>query len=332
MIFAILVFGLSMLGAAIGVQQVRRGVRGVAIDDHPCCGRCGYDLIHAAASAHCPECGGPADAPRRIGNRVRQPRRIGIGAGLVLVSGLVLTAAIHRAATRGSMRSVEPLWTLRVEARNGSLSAIDEIGRRVRAGVLSAMDLAVVIDEALALRHSDWVGMRVAWGDVVDAGLATGVLDEARTRRCFAEAVGVVWDGGFDSVRERSGRSDGGGLFFVFGPAVGSRSTVTFDADIESVLLDGVQLSAGPRKSGMRYAHVRNSAPGDTDIGVELPGRAAGKSLVVRWRVKIKDAVTGAPLADDWVHEEAIAIPLKGDDLFFGSCRRETETDAAADQ
>src|SRR5262249_4493377 len=154
---------------------------------------CGYDLIDAGPTDSCSECGALADVPRRIGNRVRQPRRAAIGFGLICLSALFLSGVLYRSVSSGSYRSLAPLWVVRSESGSGALPAIDELGRRIRSGGLSDSDVATIVDEALSKRHADWVGLRASWGDVVDAALLGGQLDPGRTRRCLAEAIGVHW-------------------------------------------------------------------------------------------------------------------------------------------
>lgn len=328
MFLAVLLFGLPLVGIIAGAWQARRGMRGIAIDDHPCCDACGYDMVNAAASSPCPECGSPPGGPRRIGNRARQPRRIAFGLGLLGLCALVLGGALFRVASPGSFRSLVPLWAIRVEARTGSIPAIDELARRLRTGALSGGDMRVVVDEALAERHANYgIERRAAWGDVVDAGLSSGTLDQARSQRCLNEAVGVNWIGTSELFKDINGRSVVRGISFMFAPAVGPGSSIAFDADLESATVEGYPLRITPMENGVVYLHASTPAARDSLFEVELPARVAGKSLIVKWRIKIKDAATGAPLAKDWVHTETIAIPATGSGIFNGGRHREPDSD-----
>lgn len=79
----ILLIGLS------GVVLLAIGLRGRAIDDHPVCRKCGYDLTGIfPESKKCPECEADVSADRnvRIGNRVRSRFLIGTAAVLLLFS------------------------------------------------------------------------------------------------------------------------------------------------------------------------------------------------------------------------------------------------------
>jgi predicted RNA-binding Zn-ribbon protein involved in translation (DUF1610 family) len=70
----------------IGLRWLVLGLRGRAIDDHPLCVRCGYDLSRLPAD-QCPECGSALirAGAVRVGHR---QRRI----GLVVAGGLIVLA------------------------------------------------------------------------------------------------------------------------------------------------------------------------------------------------------------------------------------------------
>lgn len=212
--------------------------------------------------------------------------------------------------------------TLLADAKEGTLSAIDQIAGRIREGTLPETDFTAAIDAALAARLSDTLGLRVGWGDVVDAALASGKLDDARKKRCTAEAVCVSWQGNSERLKDPSGASLNPSITFIFQASVGPSSTVAYQADIDSAQVDGSALQVLPKEIAEPFARVRNPAAPNTNIPVELPGQIAGKTLVVHWRVKIKDAKSGAALAEDWDHTETIAIPATGKGSFKGQSAR----------
>jgi ribosomal protein L37E len=67
-----------ILAASVGLALTFRGLRGVRLDDHPLCRRCGYDLYGApAGTTTCTECGADLARPRamKIGHRRPVVRR-----------------------------------------------------------------------------------------------------------------------------------------------------------------------------------------------------------------------------------------------------------------
>jgi hypothetical protein len=208
------------------------------------------------------------------------------------------------------------------DAKEGTVSAIDQIAGRIRDGSLSDTDFAAAIDEALSARNCDSLGLRVAWGDVVDAALASSKLDEARKKRCTAEAVSASWFGNSEKLRGAGGETIAPSILFMFQASVGPVSSVSFEADIDSAQLDGSPLKVDPKETAEPLARARNPAVLDINISVELPSEVAGKTLVVHWRVKIKDPKTGTALAEDWDHTEKILIPATGKGSFRGRSAR----------
>src|SRR5687768_4684247 len=102
----LLVAALHLLGFSIAVVLLRRGLLGRAIDDHPVCRACGFDLFNLPADrAACPECGADltASGATRVGNRQRRPGPMYAGAALIVV--LTLAAAL---IVTGVVRRVDP--------------------------------------------------------------------------------------------------------------------------------------------------------------------------------------------------------------------------------
>lgn len=86
----------------LGVLGVALGMRGRAVDDHPICRRCRYDLVgQPAETPKCPECGADLLRPRatRRGNRVRRRGPFTVGVVLILAAigaGTFMTIADAR--------------------------------------------------------------------------------------------------------------------------------------------------------------------------------------------------------------------------------------------
>src|SRR4051794_34691105 len=82
----------------VGGVLAWRGLRGRAIDNHPICRRCGFDLYALDNAERCPECGTELSASRiRLGHRARRPVPLTIGISLMLPAVLLLAAISYAA-------------------------------------------------------------------------------------------------------------------------------------------------------------------------------------------------------------------------------------------
>lgn len=79
----------------IGLRWLVLGLRGRAIDDHPLCARCGYDLSRLPI-AQCPECGSALirAGAIRVGHRQRRVGLAAVGGLVVLVAGVGAAIAV----------------------------------------------------------------------------------------------------------------------------------------------------------------------------------------------------------------------------------------------
>lgn len=302
------VSGLVLL---VGVWLLLTGIRGVRATVTPTCPRCQHSLVGIPYHVCCPECGAEAPATQRVVARRRRPRRAALGLVLCAAGSLLFTVGSSTPRTFKLLRSIAPLWVLRIEARGGTRLAMNEIADRIRAGSVTGTSLEAVVDEALDFRRRVelHVSERAACGFILDEALATGRLDAARAQRCLSEAVGVGW---------WVSASNGASVFLKFAPAVGYSSTIDYEAAVETAELAGVPLPFACERLGGGYCHVPNPAVSDTYAHIDVPDDAAGKLLAVRWRVKIFDALSKQPLAPDWVHTETFVIPSVGSGDAFG--------------
>jgi hypothetical protein len=141
---------------------------------------------------------------------------------------------------------------------------------------------------------------------VVDAALDSGALDEDRRARAYAEAVFPHWSTSTEGYCEDEETRS---LCVVFGPCVGPESRTAYEATITDARMDGSFLQIGePFNLGHIY-HVANPAGGDTMQFIALPDSIRGRTLTFTWRVRIFDAATRRPLAEDWVHTERLTFP-----------------------
>jgi hypothetical protein len=163
-----------LIPLCLGVALVHRGWRGVAIDDHPLCRRCGFDLTGKPSdSDRCAECGADVSAPKSIrrGHRRRRRGQLLFGvAMLVLVLCAVAGVATYVLRTIDP-NTIKPVWWLALDAespnRATNSAALKELARRVNLGQLSGGPLAKLVNRALAHQadasHA-WVN---EWGDIV---------------------------------------------------------------------------------------------------------------------------------------------------------------------
>src|SRR5690349_15820417 len=102
----------AAIGAIVGLVMLVMAWRGRAIDDHPVCRKCSFDLVGLAALAQCPECGKDlAHAGTvRIGNRKRSRWALGFSLVVLFTSSLVAGAALWGQATKFNWYSIKPTW------------------------------------------------------------------------------------------------------------------------------------------------------------------------------------------------------------------------------
>ena len=90
----VLLLSAALLAAFLGGAVLCiGGLRGIRVDDHPLCRRCGYDLVgHAERPARCPECGSNTQAPLAVvlGNREVDRGRLLAGVSLIVLSSMPL--------------------------------------------------------------------------------------------------------------------------------------------------------------------------------------------------------------------------------------------------
>ena len=88
---ALITFGLAVCVTAmlgLGAAMVYKGfLRGILIDRHPHCDRCGYDMVgHQRRPVRCPECGSDLRVPGMVCIGARRPHKRRIGLGLALIA------------------------------------------------------------------------------------------------------------------------------------------------------------------------------------------------------------------------------------------------------
>src|SRR3954452_2479620 len=131
----------------IGIVLTWIGWRGRAIDNHPICRKCGFDLFGLDQSMRCPECGAELSADAiRLGHRAVRRFMLTAGGLCLLPSLLILTAVAGLYIKKTDVETIKPVWWL---IRDDDAPAVAELNRRFGAGKLSADQTAQVIEAAL---------------------------------------------------------------------------------------------------------------------------------------------------------------------------------------
>ncbi len=118
-----MIFALAGFLLLLSIALLVVGLRGYAIDRHPLCRKCGFDLTgKPETSTRCPECGADLSLAKaiRIGHRRRRRGALAAGIGL-----LVLTLAFAGVATWSAVEDfdweqVKPTWLVIHEASDRS--------------------------------------------------------------------------------------------------------------------------------------------------------------------------------------------------------------------
>jgi hypothetical protein len=181
------------LASLAGLLLLAWGLRGRLLDDHPCCRRCGYDLLGRDDATRCPECG--ADLGRRRARRRgrRRRRRVAIAAGsmLALLAGSAGGWIAVQASRGFDFNTIKPLWMLRLDARSGDALALGEVNNRLQAGRLEAAAVQAVVQDALAAQADPSRPWDPMWGELIEGARRAKLLATEDWRLYRRNAVTV---------------------------------------------------------------------------------------------------------------------------------------------
>jgi hypothetical protein len=179
--------------ALAGVVLLSRGMRGVRMDDHPVCRRCGFDLFGLGpTSEKCPECGADLHLPRAriIGHRRRRAGLLTAGVGLLAVSLSALSFLGVARVRQMDLNTLKPFWWLKLEVRDpASLPVVAELNQRLAAGKLDDAQIASIADIALRTQGDPRATWLTPMGDFLEAARALRKLDDARWRKYAEQGV-----------------------------------------------------------------------------------------------------------------------------------------------
>ena len=151
-----------------GIVLLYLAFRGRAIDDHPVCRRCQFDLIGLPRGADkCSECGADLYHRRaiRIGNRTKRWGWMLLGSLLILENGSWLSVQGRNWLRDTDLDQYKPAWWLLSEARNGkNPNALPRLVRQWERGELSSSQSDEVVRLILAAQVDPKQSWDRAWG------------------------------------------------------------------------------------------------------------------------------------------------------------------------
>ena len=169
------------------------GRRGRRVDDHPLCRGCGFDLYGLPGERdECPECGRKL-VDVRIGHRRKRNGFLVSGLLLAALGGGVLGLAVWGEVQQVGWQRVKPYGWLRTELAVGSTAmadaAMEELRRRMDAGMLDAEQVAGLVEEALELQADRSRPWNPEWGDFVQIVHAKGLVSDSHWEQYAREAL-----------------------------------------------------------------------------------------------------------------------------------------------
>jgi hypothetical protein len=255
----LVLFLIPLAALTVGAVLISIGRRGRAIDHHPICKQCGFDLFGLAELIKCPECGAELSARTiRLGHR--RVRKVPLIVGLVLaLPSLALIGLIAVIAVRQTdLNRYKPLWLL---LREADRPALLEIGRRFTANQLSRGQVDRVTAAALLTQANTSTPFLFEWGNFIEMARAAGQVDDPSWKRYAEQALPLQL-----VARANVRRGDPVPIRFRYGPARVGRG-YQFRAEMA---VAGATLGAAP------LGGARNR----TNFGIDFSG--AGTDLNTR--------------------------------------------------
>ncbi len=281
---------------ALGVVLVRLGWRGRAINDHPICRRCRFDLVGLEPlPGRCPECGQELHRARAVEIGARRRRRVVLLSGvliLLFVLGGMISGGVLLSGRVNVYKHLPEALLLQLAraALPQSSKAIDEMTSRLVAGTLSQGTIEKAAEHALA-RQGDPHGVWLAsWGEFLATAGGMGNLPEAMLDRFVNQAItltpiipeklkkGHSASFGFEVTMDRAGRR-----MFAAVHAPGPSVVMIDESNSPSPLWESGNrrsqrnLGGQMRYSASRDYYVSSSAPKvrlriEGEVHIELTG------------------------------------------------------------
>jgi hypothetical protein len=182
---------LIILAAGLGgIVLLWIGLRGRAIDGHPVCRKCGYDLTGLFPEGKkCPECGADLTGGHnvRIGNRAKRP--VFIGTAVVLFLASATMSWLH--ISEFDWTAHKPVSWLLADSRGDAKAAdaaIEELLRRLALSSLDSNDADRVADHALAIQRDQAAPWNPRWGGFIRIAYERGLISEDRFNSLFEQS------------------------------------------------------------------------------------------------------------------------------------------------
>lgn len=179
--------------------------------------------------------------------------------------------------------------------------------RDIRERKLTRPEILAAFDRALVRRNGEFLEGRARAGDVIDAAIASGELDEDRARRAASGAVLVDWYGMSEGT-DADNKLIRGYVGVMFCPLTGPRSEMDFEASIESAKVGSTRAEVAAPEV-VPLLSVEAGAPPGLFYMISLPEGSKSKTLTVTWKVRVFDRATKKTLGEPWNWIEFIELP-----------------------
>jgi hypothetical protein len=191
-----LILTLLALTTLAGGLVLIRGWRGVAVDDHPLCRQCGFDLTGKPPdSTRCAECGADLLLKRavRIGHRRRRPVVALVGLLLLAVPAGAGGTFLWPILTASDPNAAKPLWWLLTEARV-TASSRDAVGaellRRIARGQISNDQVKSTVATLVRIQADESTAWSRRFGDVIETAYRRGLVTHGQYRSYVRHILG----------------------------------------------------------------------------------------------------------------------------------------------
>jgi hypothetical protein len=185
---------LLILPLVLAIALIRRGFRGAAIDDHPLCRACGFDLFgQQAGTSICSECGRDLSKPKAIvvGHRQKRLNALGFGIALLIVSAGWLGIAGYGRVKQVNWWHHAPLWYVLREASSDDVKrhppALAELMARSGTAVASETRYRI-LEAGLAYQGDGEKAWDPQWGEFLEGERHAGFLSDQQWNRYLVQA------------------------------------------------------------------------------------------------------------------------------------------------
>src|SRR5205085_2879188 len=187
----LLAIGMLLIGACV----FWIGWRGVRINTHPICSRCGFDLVALPlTSVVCSECGAELARARSVihGQREKRRRPLAVGFSLGALGATVLAGISWTRISGFDLTKHKATWWLTSDIRDGtgraSMDAREEVYRRLLAGKMSLAEAREILEASLRLQADREHPMGDGLGDFVQVARQRRWVTDEQWNRFWRQA------------------------------------------------------------------------------------------------------------------------------------------------